>query len=130
MFDHLKVMNLLFFAAFGNQNVTEKTIEEYIEALMVDEKPGGNIKWVCGSAVSVATKQLFLEESKDFMLAKEMALKFGNAVNADIYGNNPLHLWWLIKPEVWGNFFIWTFFGGFHYENSTNFNSKNPVRAV
>ena len=40
----LIVMNLLFFAAFGNQNVTERTIEEYIETLMVDEKAGGNLK--------------------------------------------------------------------------------------
>ena len=40
----LIVMNLLFFAAFGSQNINEKTIEEYIDSLVADEKAGGNIK--------------------------------------------------------------------------------------
>jgi|GEM_PF-7127753 len=40
----LLFMNVLFFAAFGSQNINEKSIEEYIESLIEDEKPanGGN----------------------------------------------------------------------------------------
>ena len=39
----LVVISLLFFAAFGGSNINEKTIEEYIESLVVDEpnNPGG-----------------------------------------------------------------------------------------
>ena len=40
----LVIMNLLFFAAFGSQNISDNTIEEYIDSLMADEKPGGNSK--------------------------------------------------------------------------------------
>tara|TARA_R110002012_G_scaffold266063_1_gene449558 strand:- start:612 stop:773 length:162 start_codon:yes stop_codon:yes gene_type:complete len=35
----LLFMNVLFFAAFGSQNINEKSIEEYIDSLMSDEKP-------------------------------------------------------------------------------------------
>tara|TARA_R100001443_G_scaffold43485_2_gene56543 strand:- start:281 stop:439 length:159 start_codon:yes stop_codon:yes gene_type:complete len=40
----LIIMNLLFFAAFGSQNINEKSIEEYIDSLMADEKPNGGQK--------------------------------------------------------------------------------------
>ncbi len=35
----LLFMNVLFFAAFGSNNINEKSIEEYIDSLMADEKP-------------------------------------------------------------------------------------------
>ena len=38
------IISLLFFAAFGSQNINEKTIEEYIDSLMADEKPNGGQK--------------------------------------------------------------------------------------
>lgn len=34
----LIVISLLFFAAFGSNNITEKTIEEYIDSLVSDER--------------------------------------------------------------------------------------------
>ena len=34
----LLFMNVLFFAAFGSNNINEKSIEEYIDSLMADEK--------------------------------------------------------------------------------------------
>ena len=71
-FVFLVIMNLLFFAAFGSQNISDNTIEEYIDSLMADEKPGGNSKWVWGNVVNVAGKQIFLEELRAFMLEKEM----------------------------------------------------------
>ena len=38
------IISLLFFAAFGSQNINEKTIEEYIDSLMAEENNtnGGN----------------------------------------------------------------------------------------
>jgi hypothetical protein len=36
-FIFLIVISLLFFAAFGGNSINEKTIEEYIDSLLVDE---------------------------------------------------------------------------------------------
>ena len=40
----LLFMNVLFFAAFGSNNINEKSIEEYIDSLMAEENNtnGGN----------------------------------------------------------------------------------------
>lgn len=36
----LVVVSLMFFAAFGNSNINEKTIEEYISGLMNQKEKG------------------------------------------------------------------------------------------
>ena len=64
----LIIMNLLFFAAFGSQNINEKSIEEYIDSLMADEKPNGGQKWVWKSSVFHVAKQQSLKELKGNML--------------------------------------------------------------
>ena len=36
------VLSLLFFAAFGGSNITEKSVEEYISRLLGEDKQGEN----------------------------------------------------------------------------------------
>ena len=63
------IISLLFFAAFGSQNINEKTIEEYIDALMAEENNtnGGN-RWVWKCAAFHVAKQTSQEESKGHIL--------------------------------------------------------------
>lgn len=42
LFIFLIVVSLLFFAAFGGSNITEKSVEEYISRLLGEDKQGGN----------------------------------------------------------------------------------------
>tara|TARA_R110001632_G_scaffold24023_2_gene67423 strand:- start:130 stop:285 length:156 start_codon:yes stop_codon:yes gene_type:complete len=40
LFVFLIVVSLLFFAAFGGSNITEKSVEEYISRLLGEDKQG------------------------------------------------------------------------------------------
>ena len=40
LFVFLIVVSLLFFAAFGGSNITEKSVEEYIARLLGEDKQG------------------------------------------------------------------------------------------
>jgi|TARA_R110002012_G_scaffold132139_2_gene285040 uncharacterized protein YneF (UPF0154 family) len=42
LFIFLIVVSLLFFAAFGGSNITEKSVEEYISRLLGEDKQGEN----------------------------------------------------------------------------------------
>ncbi len=42
LFIFLIVVSLLFFAAFGGSNITEKSVEEYISRLLGEDNQGEN----------------------------------------------------------------------------------------
>jgi uncharacterized protein YneF (UPF0154 family) len=42
LFVFLIVVSLLFFAAFGGSNITEKSVEEYISRLLGEDTQGEN----------------------------------------------------------------------------------------